>query len=138
MVDSRDVVEELVEEKDEGASVMGNAMLLARYISRAAKQFLQQSFTVVNALDECKDVELLLNAGRIEKGQYLTIRDESAPSGYQGKALGSPLDLYGCDPICGIELHARRELDSHRRLRILESSLKNEIYSALCEKLEEM
>ncbi|KAN0094726.1 hypothetical protein V8E55_003013 [Tylopilus felleus] len=62
MVDSRDVVEELVEEKDEGASVMGNAMLLARYISRAAKQFLQQSFTVVNALDECKDVELLLNA----------------------------------------------------------------------------
>ena len=78
--------------------------------------------------------------GRIEKGQYLTIRDESAPSGYQGKALGSPLDLYGCDAIYGIELHARRELDSHRRLRILEStsSLKNEIYSALCEKLEEM
>ncbi|KAF8553343.1 hypothetical protein OG21DRAFT_1254816 [Imleria badia] len=43
--------------------LLSDVMLLhARYVFRLAKQFSQQPFIVINALDECKNVEELLDA----------------------------------------------------------------------------
>lgn len=58
-VDARDMIEELVKEKDGATSIISNGVLLARYISRVAKLFSRQPFIIIDALDECKDFLML-------------------------------------------------------------------------------
>ncbi|KAF8128860.1 ankyrin repeat-containing domain protein [Boletus edulis] len=141
-LDPGDLIDELVERKDGGASTISNVILLARYISRAAKQFDQQPFLVVDALDECTDVEGLLNAlAELRKGGsrlFVTSRPLQVIKDGLSGSVSIDMDMMKYEVSADISLHVRRVLDSHRRLRIMHTSLKNEMYSVLCEKADAM
>ena len=133
MVDPGDLIEELVEEKDEGASTISNAILLARLVCRAAKLFPQQPFLVIDALDECKDVDILLKALVELSGIRLFV--VSRPHNIiKDKLSGFPMidmEVMKYWVSADIRLHVTREMDSHRRLRIIDASSKEKIYSKL-------
>jgi hypothetical protein len=137
-----DLINELIEERDGGALIISNVMLLARYISRAAKQFNRQPLIVVDALDECTDVQGLLNAlAELRKGgirSFVTSRPlQIIKDSFSG--LGSiDMDMMKYEVSTDIKLHVTRELDSHRRLRIVDARLKDEMYSVLCDKANGM
>ena len=46
------------------------------------------------------------------------------------------MDMMKYEVSTDIKLHVTRELDSHRRLRIVDASLKDEMSSVLCDKAE--
>lgn len=137
-VDPGDLIGELIEERDGGAPTIDHFMLLSRHVSRAAKQFSHQPFLVIDALDECKDVELLLGAlVELQKGGiriFVTSRPLQVIREIFSGLPSISMDVMQHAVSTDIRLHARRELDSHRRLRILDSNLKNEIYFTLCNK----
>lgn len=137
-VDPGDLIGELIEERDGGAPTIDHVMLLSRHVSRAAKQFSHQPFLVIDALDECKDVELLLGAlVELQKGGiriFVTSRPLQVIREIFSGLPSISMDVMQHAVSTDIRLHARRELDSHRRLRILDSNLKNEIYFTLCNK----
>ena len=142
MVHSGNLVDELINKMDEGASAISDVTRLARHISCAAKQFIQQPFVVIDALDECKDIEQLLDAlTELNKGGarlFVTSRPlqviKDSFSGLPSIAMDAMKYAVSTD----IKLHVKRELDSHRRLRIVDASLKKEINSVLCEKADGM
>ncbi|KAF8557491.1 ankyrin, partial [Imleria badia] len=142
MVDPGGLVDELIKQRDEGASTISNATRLARRVSCAAKQFIQQPFVVIDALDECKNIEELLDAlTELNKGSvrlFVTSRPlQIIKESYSGLPSIS-MDMMKYAVSTDIRLHVTRELDSHRRLRIVHTSLKKEINSALCEKADGM
>ncbi|KAF8452441.1 ankyrin repeat-containing domain protein [Boletus edulis BED1] len=128
-LDPGDLIDELIERKDGGASTISNVILLARYISRAAKQFDQQPFLVVDALDECTD-----GGSRL----FVTSRPLQVIKDGLSGSVSIDMDMMKYEVSADISLHVRRVLDSHRRLRIMHTSLKNEMYSVLCEKADAM
>lgn len=137
-VDPGDLIDELVEEKDGGGSTISNVTLLARHVSRAAKQFHEPPFLVIDALDECKNVEELLDALVALQKDGIRLLAISRPLQIiKDSFLGLPfidLEAVGFLVSADIRLHLTRVLDSHRRLRILDASFKDEIYSTLCKK----
>ena len=137
-----DLIDELIEERDGGAPAISNVVLLARYISRAAKQFSRQPLLVVDALDECTEVQGLLDAlEELRKGGirlFVTSRPlQIIKDGLSG-VMSIDMDTMKYEVSADIKLHVTRVLDSHRRLRIMGASLKNEMYSVLCEKADAM
>ena len=136
------LIDELIEERDGGASTISNAVLLARYISRAAKQFNRQPLLVIDALDECTEVQGLLNAlTELWKGGiqlFVTSRPLQIIKDCFLGVTSIDMDMMKYEVSADIKLHVTRVLDSHRRLRIMDVSLKNEMYSVLCEKADAM
>lgn len=135
------LIDEL-ERRNQDTSAISDVMLLARYVSRVAEQFSQQPFIIIDALDECKDVEELLDA-----------LVELTKGGLRLLATGRPLqvirdslsvlpsismDTMKCEVSADINLHVMRVLDSHRRLRLLGTNLKKEIHSVLSQKADGM
>ena len=134
MVDPGDSIDELAEEKDEGAATTSNAILLARHVSRAAKQFPQQPFLVIDALDECKDVDILLKSLVDLRGTRLFVTSRPHHN-IKDKLSGLPMidmEVMKHWVSVDIRLHVTREMDSRRRLRIIDASFKEKIYSRLC------
>lgn len=136
------LIDELLERRNQDTSAISDVMLLARYVSRVAEQFSQQPFIIIDALDECKDVEELLDA-----------LVELTKGGLRLLATGRPLqvirdslsvlpsismDTMKCEVSADINLHVMRVLDSHRRLRLLGTNLKKEIHSVLSQKADGM
>lgn len=137
-VDLGHLIDQLVEERDEGALTTSSAMLLAGYLIRAASQFPRPPILVIEALDECKDITVLLN-----------VLVESRKGGVRLFLTSRPLQIIKEEPssfplidmetvnyliLADIRLHVTKELDSRRRLRVLDEDWKDEIYSALCNK----
>lgn len=142
MVDPGDLVDELIRQRDEGASTIGNVTRLARHISRVAKQFIQQPFVIIDALDECKDIEELLDAlTELNKGGVRLFVTSRPLQVIKDSFSGLPsisMDAMEYAVSTDIKLHVTRELDSHRRLRIVDPTLKKEINSILCKKADGM
>ncbi|KAF8557484.1 ankyrin [Imleria badia] len=141
-VDAGDLIEDLIEEMDAGVSTISNAILLSRYVSRVAKQFNRRPFFVIDALDECTDVQGLLNAlAELRKGGmrlFATSRPlQIIKVGLSG-LTSIDMDMMKHEVSSDINLHVKRVLDSHRRLRIMDTSLKNEMFYVLCEKADAM
>ena len=142
-VDPGNLIHDLNEERDGGASPTSNVVLLARYISLAAKQFNQQPFLVVDALDECTDVQGLLDAlAELRKGGGIRLFVTSRPLPIIKDALSGlksiDMDMMKYEVSADIGLHVTRVLDSYRRLRSMDASLKNEMHSVLCGKADAM
>ncbi|KAG6380116.1 ankyrin repeat-containing domain protein [Boletus reticuloceps] len=137
-----DLISSLAEEVEEGSFVISDAIVLAHYISRVAHQFTQQPLFVIDALDECKEVEEFLDAiAELADGGVRLFVTSRPLQVIKDSLSGFPsisMDAMKYDVQADISLHVRRELDSHRRLRIMEPSLKNEIYSVLCNKSDGM
>ena len=142
MVDPGDLINGLTEEKNEGASTMDNVPRLARHISHVAKQFTQPPFVVIDALDECEDVEVLLDAvTELNKGGarlFVTSRPLQVVKDSFSHLPSISMEMMKYAVSTDIKLHVTRELDSHRRLRIVGASLKKEINSTLCAKADGM
>ena len=141
-VDPGELIDALTVKMDGGAPTINNVILLARYVCRAAKQFNRQPFLVVDALDECKDVEDLLNGiAELRKGGvrlFVTSRPLQIIKDSFSDLLSIDMDMMKYEVSADIELHVTRELDSYRRLRIVDPSLKNEMHSVLCKKSDGM
>ena len=141
-VDPVDLIESLIAERDGGIVTINNAILLARYVSCAPKQFNQQPLLVIDALDECADVEGLLEVLKeLQKDSIRAFVTSRPLQVIKDSFSGLPLidmDMMKYEISADIELHVRRELDSHRRLRIVGANLKNEMCFVLCEKADGM
>jgi hypothetical protein len=115
-----DLIDELIEERDGGASTISNIVLLARYISRAATLFNRQPLLVVDALDECIDVESLLSAlMELQRGSirlFVTSRPLQIIKDSFSGLRSIDMDMMKYEVSTDIKLHVTRELDSHRRL----------------------
>lgn len=139
IIEPRGFIDDL---EKEGALIVDDLALLTCYISRAAEHFNQQPICIIDALDECNDVEELLDALlRLKNGGIRLFVSSRPLQVIKDGLLGLPLismDTMNFEVAADIALHVERELDSHRRLRILEASLKNEIGSALCAKADGM
>jgi hypothetical protein len=137
-----DLIDELIEERDGGASTVSNVILLARHVSRAAKQFNRQPLLVVDALDECTEIQDLLDAlTELRRGGirlFVTSRPLQIIKDGLSDVTSMDMDMMKYEVSVDIKLHVTRVLDAHRRLRIMDTSLKNEIYSILCEKADAM
>ncbi|KAF8441582.1 ankyrin repeat-containing domain protein [Boletus edulis BED1] len=140
-VDLRIVLDALTEAKEWGGSTLSNAKELADFVSRAARLLTKKPLVIVDALDECKDVQKLIQA-------LIAIRDHvclfiaSRPLRVIMDEL-SDLPFVSMEDMADelstdIELHVTRELDVRRRLRDLDSVLKMEIRTVLCDKADGM
>ncbi|KAF8556919.1 ankyrin [Imleria badia] len=140
-VDPGSLIDDLVDAKKRGGATRNNTKELAGFASRTAKLFVDKPLVVVDALDECKDVETLLEGLNALMG-YAQLFTTSRPlpvikDGLSGVPLVS-MDDMGESLSADIALHVTRELDARRRLRVLGSAIKTEIHSVLCEKADGM
>ncbi|KAF8446307.1 hypothetical protein L210DRAFT_2969499 [Boletus edulis BED1] len=113
-----DVLGDLIKAKEWGGGTLRSAKELAGFASRAASLLSQKPLVVVDALDECKDVQIIVDL--LSDLPFVSMEDMA--------------DKLSAD----IELHVTRELDARRRLRDLDSGFKMEIRSVLCDKADGM
>ncbi|KAF9224620.1 ankyrin [Gyrodon lividus] len=140
-VDCRDSVPELVEREAEGTEPPNDMKLLTCLVRSAAKLH-QQPLIVIDALDECKDVEKLLNALKeLNDGHirlFVTSRLEriirDTLSDFPSISLQKMTRAVSAD----MERHIRKELDSRQWLRTLAPGLKKEVRSVLLDTADGM
>ncbi|KAF9223940.1 hypothetical protein BS17DRAFT_126483 [Gyrodon lividus] len=140
-IDCRDAVPELVERKARNAEPPNDMKLLARLVCCAAKLH-RRPFIIIDALDECQDIEKLLNALQmLNDGQirlFVTSRPEQIIrerlSNLPSISLQKMISAVSAD----MERHITKVLDSHRLLRMLEPGLKKEIRFALLQAADGM
>lgn len=101
----------------------------------------QKPWVVVDAPDECKDIETLLESLVVLEGRarlFVTSRPlQVIKDGLPGSKFVS-LDVMVQEVSTDIELHVAQELDTHRRLRKLVAQLKTNIFSVLCRRAHGM
>lgn len=140
-LDSEHLLDELLKESDSHAERFYNIKGLSRYLSKVAILYPRIPVVVVDALDECREVESLLD-GLIMSSGDLRIFATSRPLQNIISIL-SPFPCISLDKMANelsadILLHVTRELDSRRRLRTFDRGLKDEIRSKLCAKADGM
>ncbi|KAI9568266.1 hypothetical protein HD554DRAFT_791948 [Boletus coccyginus] len=136
------LVDDMVSGKTEGSLVLEHAGSMAPFVSRAARQFSRQPFVVLDALDECQDVESLLRAlHELRKGgMRLLVTSRPLPI-IRDRFYGLPfisMDRMAKEVSADIKLHVTREIDGVRRLRLLEEKLKREVLITLQTKADGM
>ena len=142
-VDPGSLIDDLIDAKKRGGATRDNTKELAGFASRTARLFIKKPLVVVDALDECRDVETLLGGLHALKGLgYVQLFVTSRPLQVIKDCLsGVPLVLMedmAKELSADIALHVTRELDASRRLRVLKANIKTEIRFALCNKANGM
>lgn len=141
-VEPGDVLYDLIKERRRSGSILNNAKRLARLVSSAAKQFIRKPLIVIDALDECKDIQNLLDALVVLSQARLRLFATSRPLQLiKDQFVGLPslsLEKMSAAVSADIQLHVIRELDSDRRLRIAPARLKEQIRYTLCENADGM
>ena len=141
----RDLIE-LVNDMDnqriEDTWVLKHAKNMTSFVSRASRQFSRQPLVVLDALDECEDIESLLHAIReLTKGGMRLFVTSHPLQIIRDKFHDLPsisMDRMTKEVSADIRLYVTREIDRNRRLRILEENLKTEILSTLQTKADGM
>ncbi|KAF8126505.1 hypothetical protein EV363DRAFT_1268265 [Boletus edulis] len=135
------LIDDLVDAKKRGGATRNNIKQLAEFACRTAKLFMKRPLVVVDALDECKDIEILLKGLNVLKGHvqlFMTSRPlpviKDGLSGIPFISMDDMAEKLSAD----IALHVSRELDARRRLRVLDPVIKVEIHSVLCHKADGM
>ncbi|KIJ08327.1 hypothetical protein PAXINDRAFT_18537 [Paxillus involutus ATCC 200175] len=141
-VNCRDAVPELAKRKAEGTEPPSDIKLLTRLVCQVAHQLHRRPLIIIDALDECKDVEKLLNAVKeLNNGHiqlFVTSRPERIIRDTLSDLLSISLQEMRDAVSADMERHITTELDSRRWLRILEPKLKKEIISALLARADGM
>ncbi|KAF8127009.1 hypothetical protein EV363DRAFT_502003 [Boletus edulis] len=123
-------------------SLVKHTRSIVPFVSRAARQFRQQPFLVLDALDECQDVEnLLIALCELKKGGMRPFVTSRPLHNIRDKFRDLPsisMDKMAKQVSADIGLHITREIDSDRRLRRLEGKLKMEILYMLRDKADGM
>ncbi|KAF8556080.1 ankyrin [Imleria badia] len=140
-VDLGELLDDFVREMD-GDLPLKNVKHLVTLVSQTAKQFSHQPLMVVDALDECGEVEHLLNGLlTLRKGGmrlFVTSRPLQIIKDILRGLPSISMDKMSSAVSTDIALHVTRELDSRRRLRDLELSFKTEIHSILRDRADGM
>ena len=140
-VDPGALIDDLVDAKKRGGATRNNTKELAGFVSRTAKLFMEKPLVVVDALDECKDVETLLQGLNVIKGHVQLFMTSRPLPVIKDGLTGVPflsMDDVAENLSADIALHVTRELDARRRLRVLDPVIKMEIRSVLCQKADRM
>ncbi|KAI9462203.1 ankyrin repeat-containing domain protein [Boletus coccyginus] len=140
-VDLGNLFDDLVRAKKRGGGTLNNAKELAEYAARAAGLLSRRPVVVVDALDECKDVQKLLQALMVIRGRVRLFVTSQPLQVIMDGLLDVPCvsmedmtDTLSAD----IELHVTEELNAHFLLKDLDSGFKTEICSVLCDKADGM
>jgi hypothetical protein len=120
-VDCRDAVPELAERKAEGTEPPSDIKLLTRLVRQAAQKLHRRPLIIIDALDECKDVEKLLNAVKELNDGHIRLFVTSRPeriirdmlSDLPSISLQEMRDAVSAD----MERHITTELDSRRMVK---------------------
>jgi hypothetical protein len=140
-VDCRDAVPDLVQRKEKGASPPNDINLLIPLVLSAAKLH-RLPVIVVDALDECRDVEKLLDALKQLNDGHIWLFVTSRPEQMVRETLaGLPfisLEEMESAVSADMKLHITKELDGRPQFRVLPDDLKMKIRSALLARAEGM
>ena len=136
------VVNDLVKESRKGDSVLKKIAYLAALVSRVGAQFCRRPIIVIDALDECKEIDRLICALLGFQADEVRLLVSSRPvqcikhrfSGLPSVSMDKMADAVSAD----IEMHVDREVDSHPRLGLLDPMLKQEVCATLCQKADGM
>lgn len=140
-VDPGDLLNKILEQKSKGALSLNDLDVLCDLVSRVADCFSRyEPIIVIDALDECADIEPLLRAlvtlNRGDVRLLVTSRPDQIItdrfSGLQSLSLENVAKELAGD----IALHVRFEVDSHNWLRFADTEMKEEIYTKLNEKVD--
>ncbi|KIJ11896.1 hypothetical protein PAXINDRAFT_15228, partial [Paxillus involutus ATCC 200175] len=133
-VDCLEAVSELVDHKAEGAGPPDDMNLLTRLVCRAAQK-LKQPLIVIDALDECEDVEKLANAVKQLNDGHIRLFVTSRPERIIRETLSDlpSISLQNMSDAVWADMarHITIELDSRQWLTTLKSDFEEEIYYAL-------
>lgn len=141
MVEPEDLLNDLLKETNNRVESFYNAKGLSRYLSKIAQLCPQKPLIVVDALDECREMETLLDGLIMCKGDvrtFVTSRPLQNVIAMLSQLPSISMDRMAHVLSADILLHVTRELDSRCRLRTFEESLKEEIRSKLCAKADGM
>ena len=134
------ILNKILEEKSEGTLSLNDLDKLCDLISRAASFFRWEPIIVIDALDECADIEALLRAlVTLNQGDVrllVTSRPHEDMKRHFADLRSLSFENVGKELAADIALHVRREVDSHNRLRSADLEIKNEIRAKLSEKAE--
>lgn len=136
-----DLLNDLLKETNSSVESFYNARGLSRHLSKVARSCSRKPLIVVDALDECREVETLLDGLITCKGDVRTLVTSRPLQNIIAMLSHFPsisMDGMANELSVDILLHVTRELDSRCRLRTFEESLKDEIRSKLCGKADGM
>ena len=141
IVNPEDLLDELLKDAHSRVDPFYTVKGLSHYLSRVARLCPRKPVVVVDALDECREMEVLLD-GLITSSRDIRIFVTSRPLHNIIQML-SRLPCISMDNMvhelsADIMLHVTRELDSRCRLRTFDRRLKEEIQSELCAKADGM
>lgn len=141
MMNPEALLDELLKEAETRVETFYNVRELAQYLSKVAKLCPRKPLVVVDALDECRELETFLD-GLIMCSDNVRMFVTSRPlKNIIQRLLGFPsisLHQMADELSADILLHVTRELDLRSRLRTFDIALKNEIRLQLCAKADGM
>ena len=139
-IDPGDLPNKILEEKSEGTLSLNDLDKLCDLVSRAASRFRYEPIIVIDALDECADIEALLRAlVTLNQGDVrllVTSRPHQSIMDHFRGLQSLSFENVAKEMAGDIALHVRREVDSHNRLRSADPVMKNEIHTKLNERAE--
>ena len=135
-----DLPNKILEQKSEGTLLLNDLNKLCDLVSRAARRFHPEPIVVIDALDECADMEALLGAlvTLNEDDVRLLVTSRSHPIIMHRFARLPSLSFETLTKELAedITLHVRRELDSRKQLRSVDREMKIEICAILNKKAD--
>ena len=139
-VDPGDLPNKILEQKSEGTLSLNDLDKLCDLVSRAASCFRFEPIVVIDALDECTDIEALLRAlvtlNQCDVRLLVTSRPREDMMHHFAGLPSLSFEKLAKELAADIALHVRREVDSHNGLRSADPPIKEEIRTKLNEKAE--
>ena len=138
--DPGDFPDKILKQKSEGKLSLDDLKNLCDLASRAASFFRYEPMIVIDALDECADIETLLPAlvtlSQSDVRLLVTSRPDQTIVDHFTGLQSLSFENVSKEVAADIALHVRRELDSHSRLRSAIPEMKKEIDAKLTKKAE--
>jgi hypothetical protein len=141
MLDPVALLDELLKAADSRVDPFYSVKGLARYLSKVAGLCPCKPLVIVDALDECREVETLLDGLIMCSGDvrmFVTSRPLQNIIRMLSHLPCISMNEMANELSADIQLHVTRELDSRSRLRTFDGRLKEEIRSQLCVKTDGM
>ena len=139
-IDPGDLLNKILEEKSEGTLSLNDLDKLCDLVSRAASRFRYEPIIVIDALDECADMEallrILITLNQADVRLLVTSRPHQNIMDHFRGLRSLSFENLAKEMAGDIALHVRREVDSHNRLRSADPEIKNEIHAKLNERAE--
>ena len=140
-IDPGDLPDKILEKKSKGTLSLNDVDKLCDMVARTAICFPMEPIVVIDALDECTDIEALTSTlVMLNQMRDVRLLVTSRPlevmmrhfTGLQKHSFEAAAEELAAD----IALHVERELHSHNGLRAAEMDIKNDIKAKLNAKAE--